>query len=89
LPSGETVGFDVHLSINGTGSPPSIETFQALKAPERAEWKTTQRPSGEDFGKRSPGPPVVSCFRLPPSVLMRQMLHMLLEAFIRVEVKMM
>src|SRR5688500_4788590 len=54
LPSGETVGFDVHLSVNCTGSPPSIETFQTLNKPERVEGKTTQRPSGEVAGTCHP-----------------------------------
>src|SRR5438876_11484532 len=73
LPSGETVGFCVHLSVNRTGSPPSIETFHTLAEPEREDEKTTQRLSGEDCGKISPGPSV-SCLRLPPSGSMRQML---------------
>src|SRR5262249_23938577 len=72
LPSGETVGFAVNLSVSRTGSPPSIETFQSLSEPERAEGKTTQRLSGEERAMKAPGPSV-SRLRLPPSGSMRQM----------------
>src|ERR1051326_8728346 len=47
LPSGENCGLDVNLSITCVGSPPSIETFQGVRRPERHESKRTQRPSGE------------------------------------------
>src|SRR5262249_35555321 len=85
LPSGDTIGgaVNMNLSVSRKGSPPSIETFQSLVDPARAEGKTTQRLSGEERAMKSPGPSV-SCLRLPPSGSMRQMV---LAPRVRVELK--
>src|SRR5262245_35365758 len=70
FPSGETLGKFEGLSLNCTGSPPSIGTFHNVGSFGKPDVYMTQ-PS-EQLGEFSPSP-VVNCLRLPPSASTLQM----------------
>src|SRR5215510_4434453 len=65
-PSGETSGQVESLSVNCTGSPPSIETFHKVCLSDPVAAYMTHLPSAETAGNSSLRP-LVSCFCSPES----------------------
>src|SRR5687767_3447460 len=72
FPSGDIEALSAGLLVNCTGCPLSIATFQRVDAPDLRDSKTIHFPSGEKVGASSIPPAFVICFRLLPSISIRQ-----------------